>query len=433
MHRFIIRNFGPIQSVELDVKDILVFIGPQASGKSTISKSVYFFRSLKDDLLRYILESIKKKDFEKPLGTYAKLLRKKFLDFWGSTIHLKEIYLAYDYGNGVLIEIDLQDGYVNPIFNKKFEDGFKAIIREARAFNQYTDRQNVRFLSSSKILAREAEQQSFLERIEKLASNLFNDDKDLIFIPAGRSLLATLSNQLQHLHLYQLDYPTRAFIERINSLRPLFSKSFDELITDKKQFTDERVDSENLSLARQIIGDILKARYRCDNEGEKLFFDDSEKYVKLNYASSGQQESIWILLLSFVFILENQDVFIVFEELEAHLYPEAQKEVIDLIALLANLRQNQIMITTHSPYILSAFNNLIYAHQLGQTKPKEVRGLVDRRLWIHPDRIGTFMIVDGMMTNIIDEDVNLIKTEAIDSASEQINSTFDELFNLDDE
>ncbi|MCH8292349.1 AAA family ATPase, partial [Candidatus Poribacteria bacterium] len=344
-----------------------------------------------------------------------------------------EIYLAYDYGNGVLIEIDLKDGYVNPNFNKEFKDGFSAIIREARAFNQYADRQNVSFLSSSEILAREDERKTFVEEIKNLASDLFNDDKDLIFIPAGRSLLATLSDQLQNIHPHQLDYPMRAFVERINNLKPLFSKSFDELITDKKKLTYERVDSENLSLARQIIGDILKARYRFDREGDKLFIDDSERYVKLNYASSGQQESIWILLLIFLLILDNQDVFIVFEEPEAHLYPEAQKEVIDLIALLANLRQNQIMITTHSPYILSSFNNLIYAHLLGQTKPKQVSRLVDRRLWIHPSRIGTFMIEKGMITNIVDEDVPLIKTEAIDSASEQLNSIFDELFNLDDE
>ncbi len=432
MHRIIIRNFGPIQAIELDVKDILVFIGPQASGKSTISKAIYFFRSLKDDLLKYILESVEKQNFEKSLGTYAKRVREKFLNFWGPTMHLKKIYLEYDYDNGVSISINLQDGYVNPNLNKEFKDRFSAIIQEARAFNKSAGRRNVKFLSSSEILARETERQSFVEKIEKLASDLFNDDKDLIFIPAGRSLLATLADQVQYIHPHRLDYPMRAFVERIKELKPLFSKSFDELITDKKMLTYEKIDFETLSLARKIIDTILKGRYQFDSEGEKLFID-SDTYVKLNYASSGQQESIWILLLIFLLILENQDVFIIFEEPEAHLYPEAQKEAIDLISLLANLRQNQIIITTHSPYILSSFNNLIYAHLLGSKKPKEVDGLVDRHLWIDPNRIGVFMVAEGVMTNIADEDVPLIKTEAIDSASEKINHTFDKLFNLDNE
>jgi hypothetical protein len=76
---------------------------------------------------------------------------------------------------------------------------------------------------------------------------------------------------------------------------------------------------------------------------------------------------------------------------------------------------------------------LIYAHLLGSKKPKEVDGLVDQRLWIDPDRIGVFMVAKGVMTNIVDEDVPLIKTEAIDNASEKINHTFDKLFNLDNE
>ena len=42
MQKLIIKNFGPIKDVELDVNDFMVFIGPQASGKSTISKTLYF-------------------------------------------------------------------------------------------------------------------------------------------------------------------------------------------------------------------------------------------------------------------------------------------------------------------------------------------------------------------------------------------------------
>jgi predicted ATPase len=46
MQRLVIRNFGPIKKLDLKIKDFLVFIGAQASGKSTISKSIYFFKSL---------------------------------------------------------------------------------------------------------------------------------------------------------------------------------------------------------------------------------------------------------------------------------------------------------------------------------------------------------------------------------------------------
>ncbi|MFK7948849.1 MAG: AAA family ATPase, partial [Saprospiraceae bacterium] len=34
MQKLIIKNFGPIKDVKLEIKDFMVFIGPQASGKS---------------------------------------------------------------------------------------------------------------------------------------------------------------------------------------------------------------------------------------------------------------------------------------------------------------------------------------------------------------------------------------------------------------
>lgn len=84
--------------MEIDVKDILLFIGPQASGKSTISKTIYFFKSLKDDLIRYLIDLIEKNDFEKPLGTFSKKIRAKFLNFfWGPTHHFGNMNLKYQY------------------------------------------------------------------------------------------------------------------------------------------------------------------------------------------------------------------------------------------------------------------------------------------------------------------------------------------------
>jgi len=42
--KIIIKNFGPLKQVELDLKEVIVLIGPQASGKSTIAKLIHFFK-----------------------------------------------------------------------------------------------------------------------------------------------------------------------------------------------------------------------------------------------------------------------------------------------------------------------------------------------------------------------------------------------------
>ena len=54
MHRLIINQLGPIQHCKLDICGTTILTGYQASGKSTIAKAVYFFRSLKEDLLQLI-------------------------------------------------------------------------------------------------------------------------------------------------------------------------------------------------------------------------------------------------------------------------------------------------------------------------------------------------------------------------------------------
>ena len=43
--RLIVRNFGPIQEIEIDLKKVTLLIGPQAAGKSTLAKLAAIFSS----------------------------------------------------------------------------------------------------------------------------------------------------------------------------------------------------------------------------------------------------------------------------------------------------------------------------------------------------------------------------------------------------
>ena len=58
------------------------------------------------------------------------------------------------------------------------------------------------------------------------------------------------------------------------------------------------------------------------------------------------------------------------EEPEAHLFPTAQKRIVQLLARTFNNTNSnfQIIVTTHSPYILSSFNNLIYENKTRKNK-----------------------------------------------------------------
>ena len=66
---------------------------------------------------------------------------------------------------------------------------------------------------------------------------------------------------------------------------------------------------------------MLRGDYRCSKGEEQIILADG-KYVKLNYASSGQQECVWILNLLYYYLLQQKQVLFIIEEPEAHLFPE---------------------------------------------------------------------------------------------------------------
>jgi AAA15 family ATPase/GTPase len=268
-----------------------------------------------------------------------------------------------------------------------------------------------------------------------------------LYIPAGRSVLSTLSDPLQQMILtrisghingnnsnidpYLLDYSLKAFIERISKSKSTFYQDFETIIKDKGKFSNEPIDHDNLKAAITIFDKILKGRYKNDRDGEKIFLANSEEFVKLPFASSGQQEVIWILLQIFALILNKTKTYLIIEEPEAHLFPVAQKDIVELFCLFSNLSNNQLLITTHSPYILSSLNNFLYAGRLGKKYSTEVAKIVNKKSWIKPEDVSAYYIENGVLTDIIDKELMLIKAEEIDRASSLINEEFNNLFELD--
>ncbi len=424
--KLIIKNFGPIKDLELEIPQFLVLIGPQASGKSTVSKAIYFFRSLDLDFANYILGVLE----ETGTKSLEKIIRQKFLEVWGTTSHLYDFTLEYYYQEGIFIQINQAKNtkYIETNFSKDFLEEINGIIdyilsqdKESKLTPNFPIKNFV-----TKGPNEELKRYSYLSIFRLL--NGFNVS---VFIPAGRSLISTLADEL-FVDKSNLDGLMQGFVNEISENKKYFNKSLSEIVEEKEYLTDLKIDKERVAFAEEIINTILKGKYRQEGREQRLYIDD-EKYVKLNYASSGQQEAIWILNLLFMEILEKRQTFLFVEEPEAHLYPEAQKSIIDLMALFYNTTpENQMVITTHSPYILASLNNLLYAAKVGKDKPKEIAEIIDKRLWLKLENFKAFFVQDGRLENIIDEELGLIQNEALDSASRIINQAFDQIYEQED-
>ena len=311
--------------------------------------------------------------------------------------------------------------------------------------NQLT--QKALFAPSREISAMKAQEATLFAQITHEVNQLFNDDRDLLFLPAGRSLITTLSQQRYNIEMgddftatdeletdssIKLDYLMQTFINRIDNAKPIFNQNFMDLIEGAIARGRGSVSERVIRSAEKIVNSILKGSYRYQNGTERIDFGNGQSTL-INFASSGQQEVVWILLLILLLILNQRQVFLVIEEPEAHLFPVAQKQIIDLIALLANQSDNQVVLTTHSPYILSSFNNLLYAHKLGAEKAEQISQVVDRPLWIDPKRLNAYMLEEGKARSIVDSEMGSIESAEIDKASDIIVDIFNQLFELEEE
>ena len=447
-----IHQFGPITNIKLDLNDILVFIGSQASGKSTVSKAIFFFKSLKDDLYRYYLDCYNQNKFDNAISRFCKLVNQKFTRIYGVTLlQSPNTKLTYIYSdkNEILIGTDL-NGRINHIeFNSVFTISFEETINKLQDLRSELYGKTSNFSSSKESSIIKSKESAMFEEINIQLNILFGDEREVIYLPAGRSLITTLSqqrynidmgddllsdNKLQSDNLIKLDYLMREFIDLIDQAKLVCKNGIDTLIKDyiseKNSSNDTSI--KTIELAQGLINSILKGSYTYQNEIEKIEFADG-KSTEINFASSGQQEVVWILLIIFLLILNDSKAFLIIEEPEAHLFPVAQKQIIDLISLFANYSKNQILLTTHSPYILSSFNNLLYAHKLGvEEDKKEVADIVDPHLWINPDRLDAYILEDGTARTIVDRKMGLIQSAEIDRASNIIVDTFNQLFDLED-
>lgn len=454
MQKILINNFGPIEEAEVEIKQMVVFIGEQASGKSTISKLVYFFKSLKEDLFTLIFNNLEIDEDIRIL--FVKEIQLKFYKFFGSTRHLSDFTVKYYYSSDKTIELVLKpDKHLDIAFNYDFygEIGnevqalFKAIKQPTIGKNTY------------ELIAIEQSKNKYLKQLKEIVYRLFEDDKPSLFVPAGRNITVTYTEQFKLDFFGNLSLESEKerkrndrnqsvdihlmleFLRKIESIKEIFKNNdFDSLINVEVNFNNITKDYVKvLKEAKEIIFTILKGKYVHDRYGEKIIFDTKQRrYVHLNNASSGQQESIRILQDLFLILLNKENVFRVIEEPEAHLYPLAQKNLIELIAMVVNYTDSQILITTHSPYILSVINNLIFAKSVKALKEehpeKEISKLdLQENTIIEPTKFQAYGIrnrEEWEFISIFNSESQLIGENYLDEISQIVGNEFNDMFEI---
>jgi hypothetical protein len=422
--KIVIKNFSVIDDVEIDIKKINLLIGPQASGKSVIARLVYFFKTIKQRMYTTITLGEGKPGLEKRIRS---IFNGIFPDYF---LKEKSYELKYYY-----------DDQFMTITNEK-EKSYES-IKISYSDSIYKQFNNLRryYKKESEIekLNRSGSIQHLLNSISGRLDQFFCGTSPyiLVFIPAMRSFFANIERNIFSLLTQStfIDYMLTEF------------GSFYEKIKEMSLSINSGKNVNNELYG--MCSEVLRGEYQYRNKVEWIK-EGGDKLIFLRHSSSGQQE-VAPLIVSLMVLsgLPVSHFYMFIEEPEAHLFPESQRNIVEIIAMVYNLlnRNSGFFITTHSPYILTSFNNLIQADNTClEIKEQFNKGKIDQK--VRDDRLkrldkiikptrrisfddaAVYVIKDGQCKDIRNNQNKLIDENVIDEASGRIDSVFDQLIDI---
>jgi hypothetical protein len=182
----------------------------------------------------------------------------------------------------------------------------------------------------------------------------------------------------------------------------------------------------------------LNFRYSFESGTDLVYYNQTEG-TKLKESSSGLQTLIpMLLVIESKWVDENTLYSYVVEEPEQNLYPLAQQKLVYYLSQRCvryneqKTNRSDLVVTTHSPYVLTSFNNLLFADLVVKKNGKEdeVSKIVPGDARISADDFNAYFVSDGGAKSIFNRATGLIDENELDSASEEIMSDFNQLMDI---
>lgn len=413
MEKLKIHNFLVIKKADFDVGKINLIIGSQASGKSVIAKLLYFFKEFVNSTFLGSVQNFQTKallqkkaifDFEQYFPKYTWSGQEftiiyKINDSEVSLTKEKGSSLKLDYSKNLAsLHLELKKHYKKEVENKSSDE-----IQEG--------------LSSS--------QDPFWNLIDKLIykTDFADSFNSSLFIPASRSFFANFQKNIFSFLADNIDIDP--FISTFGARYELAKRQY-----KNSQATLSITDFKTRIKFNTLVESILVGQYQFDDDQD--WIESNSRKINIFNSSSGQQEALPMLVILSVwpflsFRKSRKHTFFI-EEPEAHLFPVSQKHIMSLISLIYKKTEHDFVITTHSPYILTAINNMVFANDVAKEKGYEaISDIIEEDYLIDFNDVKAYTIINGELINIVDEEVRLIGANVIDSVSDDFDYVFDSL------
>lgn len=395
MESIAIEHIGPIEHAQLNLNKVNLFIGPQSSGKSTIAKLVTFCQWLeKHVVINQGTDGLDDKFFSTELIAFHGF--QQFFSKESRLVYKSDlISLNYSPGNSsVKIAGDLSRGLMSKVAYIPSE---RNLVGLPNITSLQLERNYIRSFIFDWLGIRGKYRGDNRYPVLNLGVAYHYDDAvgDLISLAGGKELmLAQSSSGLQALIplLIFVDYVTRWIYENDADI------SFDKYASLQQAV---------LKQAGNDGRDALQPAQALKLPGVKQLIDRIARPHRTKLA---------------------------IEEGEINIFPSTQYQLVKQLMASMNFdRGDSLLLTTHSPYVMTSVNNLIQAGNMARTNPaqaKAIEQIIPRRSWLQYADVNAWAVEHGTVTSINDDELQLIAADALDRASDEIASDYDAIISL---
>jgi len=440
-----IQNLGNIKEAKIELGKLTIFAGPNNSGKTYINYLLYallnqnysivnktflkFIEKAKNDGVidieldklideEYLkIKAIFEKNFEKSLdrffsaenGTFSKFNLKIIQDINEIKENIYKTTLSRELKIG-------KDREVLEISKKENSNNLTLIIKDSTLPNDIY----LEFLNDAifKIIFYELVNDTFLLPAERTGINLFYQELNIY----RNSLINNLQKSkidpveiLEEMMVSKYPQPIADYINFLNSMHTLKKRK-----------------SELKKLNEFLHKKIINGKYKIDKDGSIYFlpyktsFKGRDYRNKIDLHLSSSTAKTFFSLEFYIEHIAKKDSFLIIDEPELNLHSDNQRNVARLLACLVNNGVN-VIISTHSDYIIREFNNLIMLKEDFKNKEElmqkygyseeELLNLNDIKAYLVDNGKVELMSMnnkEGIIANTFDEVINALNTSSDD-------------------
>lgn len=388
--KLIVKNFGPIKKVNIQINSLLLLIGQQGTGKSTLAKliTIFYNKFYSNDISFSFALKYYNIDFA--------LNSKTYIYFEDEKRGLKFEYKNNEFSHELPEEEEEK-------WNKLRASGINNFERDFS--KTYTD---VLFSIFDDLVGEFKHEINSSTNMTDILFNSLVKDKT-IYVPAERILISNISEYLFELFKVKINFP-ECFLD--------FGSNYIKARRELKTISIPFLNSVEYKYSKNT--DLLTVK--------------GNKNIRLTQSSSGMQSSIPLAIV-IEYFSQNLNTLFTVEEPELNLFPTTQKQIVHFLSQFCLRNGNKLIVTTHSPYIISSFANLI---QAGTTVDKnndlknDMEQIIPQSQWINFSDVAVYYFDEkkGELVDILDREFLTINGNAIDDVSSMIANEFERIMEL---